>query len=104
MTVVLLSALSIIGLHEVVDQLLYTFTGKDLNVYFDMLNNRPKLQKALKPVILCTLCMSSIWGTVFYFTYSILVGDYLFGNMHVGWLPSLLAIAGTVEVLERIRS
>ena len=94
MTEVALTALSIIGLNRVVDQLLYTFTGKGLGVYLDVIEGR-WFQKWLKPVIFCTLCMSSLWGSTF-------ITIYL-----VDWLPlvviaSIFAVAGLITVLERI--
>jgi hypothetical protein len=92
--VVCLTALSIIGLNRVVDGLLYTFTGRDLSVRFDILNFTKK-QKWLKPVIFCTLCMSSLWGSTF-------ITIYL-----IDWLPlvviaSIFAVAGLIDILERI--
>lgn len=92
--VVFLTALSIIGLNRVVDSLLYTFTGKDLGVYFDSMDFLSS-QKWLKPVIFCTLCMSSLWGSTFITVYLI------------DWLPlvviaSIFAVAGLITVLERI--
>jgi hypothetical protein len=91
---VALTALSIIGLNRVVDGLLYTFTGKELSVYFDMMSFQPR-QKWLKPVIFCTLCMSSLWGSTF-------ITIYL-----IDWLPlvviaSIFAVAGLIDILERI--
>ena len=91
---VALTALSIIGLNRVVDGLLWTFTGKELSVYFDILRGN-KYQKWLKPVIFCTLCMSSLWGSTF-------ITIYL-----IDWLPlvviaSIFAVAGLIDILERI--
>jgi hypothetical protein len=91
---VALTALSIIGLNRVVDNMLYTFTGKDLGVYFDLMVFK-SYQKWFKPVIFCTLCMSSIWGSTF-------ITIYL-----IDWLPlvviaSIFAVAGLIDILERI--
>lgn len=91
---VALTALSIIGLNRVVDALLHTFTGKDLGVYFDIMAFT-WYQKWLKPVIFCTLCMSSLWGSIFITVYLI------------DWLPlvviaSIFAVAGLIDILERI--
>jgi len=91
--VVILSALSIIGLNRSVDMLLQTFTGKDLDVYFDMMEGK-WYQKWTKPFITCVYCMASVWGTIFYFTWS-----FLYGGGVLGWIPSIFAIAGTVHVL-----
>lgn len=95
MEVVLLSALAIIGLHHSVDLLLDTFTGKDLNVYWDMLEGK-RYRKWLKPIIFCVYCMASFWGTIFYFVFSFIEGGGV-----VGWIPSIFAIAGTIHVLEK---
>lgn len=98
MTVILLSALSIIGLHHSVDLLLYSFTSKDLNVLWDMLEGK-KWRNALKPVIFCVYCMPSIWGTIFYFWYS-----FIYGGGVVGWIPSILAMAAIIHILEGVKN
>lgn len=92
----LLSAFAIVGLHNSVDLLLYHFTGNDLEVYYDRLAES-KWQTILKPVIFCTYCMASIWGTIFYFTFSAIIGQIDF----VLWLPSLLVIAGIIKWIEK---
>jgi len=98
MEVVLLSALSIIGLQQVVEVLVWDFTGKSIDTIIYSWNTKNiKWQKVLKPVILCPLCMSSVWGTIFYFTFSFFYGGWL------GWIPSIFAIAGAVTVLNRLR-
>jgi len=100
MTVILLSALSIIGLHHSVDLLLYSFTGKDLSVYWDMLDAfDSKWKNVLKPVIFCVYCMPSIWGTIFYFWWS-----FIYGGGVVGWIPSILAMAAIIHIFERLRN
>ena len=96
MTVVILSALSIIGLQNSVDLLLETFTGKDLGVYWDMLEDK-KYRDWLKPIIFCSYCMASVWGTIFYFIWS-----FIYGGGVLGWIPSIFAIAGTIYVLKSI--
>jgi len=107
MEVVLLSALSIIGLHEVVEALVWQFTGRSIDTivlswsspenlgeYRDEIN----WGKVMKPIILCPLCMCSVWGTIFYFTFS-----FFYGGGVLGWIPSIFAIAGSVTVLNRMR-
>ncbi len=89
MIIILLSALSIIGLNRSVDLLLHTFTGKDLDIYFDMMEGK-WYQKWSKPLMTCVYCMASVWGTIFYFVYG---GSLLY------WIPSILAIAGSIHVL-----
>lgn len=92
----LLSAFAIIGLHNSVDLLLHHFTGKDLDVYYDQLEGSI-WQTILKPVIFCVYCMASFWGTIFYFTFSAIMGQVDF----VLWLPSLLVIAGLIKWIEK---
>lgn len=99
MEVVLLSALSIIGLQQVVEVLVWDFTSKSIDTIIYSWNTKNiKWQKVLKPVILCPLCMSSVWGTIFYFTFSFFCGGGV-----LGWIPSIFAIAGAVTVLNRLR-
>ena len=92
----ILSAFAIVGLHNSVDLLLYHFTGNDLDVYYDRLAES-KWQSVLKPVIFCVYCMASFWGTIFYFTFSAIIGQIDF----VLWLPSLLVIAGIIKWIEK---
>jgi len=99
MEVVLLSALSIIGLHNVADALCGNFLGRPLHSIVDSWStDRVRWDKWLKPVILCPLCMSSVWGTIFYFTFS-----FFYGGGVLEWIPSVFAIAGAVTVLNRVR-
>lgn len=98
MQVVLMSAFSIIGLHRVVDSLLWTYFGNGLNEYWDMMEGK-WYRDFLKPLMFCSLCMSSVWGTIFYFVYSITF--YQFGDdVLFNWLPSLLAIAGVIYFID----
>jgi len=92
----LLSAFAIVGLHNSVDLLLYHFTGNDLDVYYDRLAES-KWQTILKPVVFCVYCMASFWGTIFYFTFSAIIGQIDF----ILWLPSLLVIAGIIKWIEK---
>ena len=99
MEVVLLSALSIIGLHEVVEVLVWQFTGRSIDtIVLSWSSDDINWGKVMKPIILCPLCMSSVWGTIFYFTFS-----FFYGGGVLGWIPSIFAIAGTVTVLNRMR-
>jgi hypothetical protein len=88
--IVILSGLSIIGLNRSVDMLLETFTGKGLDVYFDMMDG--KVQKLSKPLMMCVYCMASIWGCYFLITWSVLDGWWLLPN-------AILAVAGSIHVL-----
>ena len=99
MEVVLLSALSIIGLYNVADTLSGHFLGDSLHRIVDRWStDRVRWDRWLKPVILCPICMSSVWGTIFYFTFS-----FFYGGGVLGWIPSVFAIAGAVTVLNRVR-
>lgn len=99
MEVVLLSALSIIGLHEVVEVLVWQFTGRSIDtIVLSWSSDDINWGKVMKPIILCPLCMSSVWGTIFYFTFC-----FFYGGGVLGWIPSIFAIAGTVTVLNRMR-
>ena len=99
MEVVLLSALSIIGLHEVVEALVWQFTGRSIDtIVLSWSSDDVNWGKVMKPIILCPLCMSSVWGTIFYFTFS-----FFYGGGVLVWIPSIFAIAGTVTVLNRMR-
>lgn len=95
--VVVLAALSVYGLHTVVDNLLHTFTGFDLNAWWYRLNE----PNWLKPIIFCPICMASVWGTIFYIAWGAV---YMIDPVtHVmAWLPSLFAIAGINYVITRI--
>ena len=99
MEVVLLSALSIIGLHEVVEALVWQFTRRSIDtIVLSWCSDEINWGKVMKPIILCPLCMCSVWGTIFYFTFS-----FFYGGGVLGWIPSIFAIAGTVTVLNRMR-
>ena len=100
MEVVILSELSIIGLQNSVDQLLKSFTKGGIEYHLDVLESRGAREwmfHVIKPLISCIYCMSSVWGTVFYFTWS-----FLYGGGVLGWIPSIFAIAGTIYVLKSI--
>ena len=97
--VVVLSALSIIGLHSAVDLLVGHFTGKSVHSIIDTwADDEIRWDRFMKPIILCPVCMSSVWGTIFYFTYC-----FFYGGGVLGWIPSILAIAGLVTILNRLR-
>jgi len=99
MIVVLLSALSIIGLQNSVDQLLKSFTKGGIEYHLDALEfNAPDwVFHVLKPLISCVYCMSSFWGTIFYFVWSFIEGGGV-----IGWIPSIFATAGTIYVLKNV--
>jgi hypothetical protein len=84
-------ALCIIGIYEVTDSLLENFTGKDLGVYYDMLDGK-RAQKLLKPVIFCTLCMSSFWGLTLQLGY----------DSPLMVITNCFAIAGIIRIITAI--
>tara|TARA_R110000868_G_scaffold334194_1_gene594873 strand:+ start:2589 stop:2882 length:294 start_codon:yes stop_codon:yes gene_type:complete len=88
---VALTALSIIGLNRSVDMLLYTFTGNDLDAYYDMMDGK-WYQKWSKPLMTCVYCMASLWGATLLITWDSFGGWWLF-------IPSILAVAGSIHVL-----
>ena len=96
MTVVILSALAIIGLQNSVDLLLKTFTDGGIEYHLDLLSFKAPtwVFHVLKPLISCVYCMCSFWGTIFYFTFSFIEGGGI-----IGWLPSIFAIAGLIHVI-----
>lgn len=100
--VIVLSALSIIGLNRSVHMLVETFSGKALDEIIKGALSGHDWKDTLfvlsKPLILCQLCMSSVWGTFFYFTYT-----FFLGGGALGWAPSIFAIAGVVYVLTKRR-
>lgn len=83
-------AFVIIGIHYVTDSLLDNFTGKDLDVRYDMASER--VQKWFKPIIFCTLCMSSFWGVVLQAT----------ANTPFVFVTNLFAIAGIIRLIESL--
>lgn len=96
----LLSAFAIVGLRNSVDLLLATFTKGDIEYHLDVLESvgaREWVFTALKPLISCVYCMVSVWGTIFYFTFSLILGDV----NYLMWLPSLLVIAGLIKWIEK---
>lgn len=84
-------ALCIIGIYEVTDSLLDNFTDKDLGVYWDMLEGKP-YRKFLKPLIFCTLCMSSFWGLTLQFAY----------DSPLMIVTNLFAVAGVIRIVTAI--
>ncbi len=121
MEIIILSALSIIGLHGVVNKL-RTFSGRPslqkLREELDFKASFPIGEKSwhagksfegslkikvlrfvLYPTILCRICMSSVWGTIFYWGWGWIYG----GSTITGWIPVLFAIAGTISVMLNLR-
>jgi len=99
MTVVILSALSIIGLQNSVDQLLQTFTKGGIEYHLDAIAFKAPswVFHVLKPLISCVYCMASVWGTIFYFTWS-----FIYGGGVLGWIPSIFAIAGLIYLIKGV--
>lgn len=95
--VVVFAGLSCYGLHTVLDNLLFTFKGHNLDsLWFKW--NEPKWAK---PLMFCPVCMASVWGSIFYFIWGHIILIDPFTHL-AGWLPSLFAIAGINYVISRI--
>lgn len=95
------SAFAIVGLRNSIDILLATFTKGDIEYWLDELETRGTKEWvfiALKPLISCVYCMSSFWGTLFYFGLSLRLYGYVDLIM---WIPSLLITAGIVKWIEK---
>jgi hypothetical protein len=88
---ILYIALCIIGIHNVADSLLYAFTGKDLDVYWDMMDGK-WYQKWMKPLLFCALCMSSFWGITLQIGY----------NSPLMFITNIFAVAGVVRIVTAI--
>lgn len=99
--IILLSAFAIVGLRNSVDLLLHSFTKGDIEYWLDELESvgaNEWVFKMLKPLISCVYCMASVWGSFFYFTFSLGINGYVDWFM---WLPSILVIAGLVKWIEK---
>lgn len=99
--IIILSAFAIVGLRNSVDLLLHSFTKGDIEYWLDELESvdAPKwLFKALKPLISCVYCMASVWGSFFYFVFSLGLNNSIDWFM---WLPSILVIAGLIKWIEK---
>lgn len=90
----LYTALFIIGLNRSVDTVLYSFTGNGLDEYWDMMEGR-WYRNALKPIIFCVYCMSSIWATLSYF--------YHFGSRNIiQWAMFVFVVAALIHIINRL--
>lgn len=87
--IVILSALSIYGLHKVVDSLTFTVTGRWLDDWWEVLNQ----PKWAKPLIFCVLCMSSVWGVPTLLAWGL-------PTWHM--IPAIFAVAGVIYVIDRV--
>lgn len=86
---VFLVAFSVWGLHAVVDELIYTYTRKSLDDWFDQFGQ----PRWAQPLIFCPICMASVWGTIFYAVWSqVLLIEPV--QALWGWPPTLLCVAG----------
>ena len=99
--IILLSAFAIVGLRNSVDLLLHSFTKGDIEYWLDELESvdaNKWVFKVLKPLISCVYCMASVWGSFFYFVFSLKLNNSIDWFM---WLPSILVIAGLVKWIEK---
>ena len=86
--IVILAALTIYGIQKVVDSLIFTITGRWLDDWFEVLN-RPKWAK---PLIFCSLCMSSVWGVPVLFAWNC-------PSWHL--IPAIFAVACVIYLIDR---
>jgi hypothetical protein len=99
--IILLSAFAIVGLRNSVDLLLHSFTKGDIEYWLDELESvgaNEWIFKVLKPLISCVYCMASVWGSFFYFLFSLDLNNSIDWFM---WLPSILVIAGLIKWIEK---
>lgn len=61
----LIISLTILGFHVLIEQLIWHFYGLTLEDVYDKYNSK-WFFSLFKPLFLCPLCMTSIWGTVLY--------------------------------------
>lgn len=102
-TLIFLSAISIYGLHAIVNKIYWYNTKKTLEDARSKADNcEDVLDKwtrfVLYPVILCRPCMSSFWGTIFYWGWGWVIG----GATITVWPISIIAIAGVVVLFVRV--
>lgn len=92
-----LSALSVYGLGSSIRKIYETFTGNNFNIAVDILKlSDKKIYYALMPLCLCRTCMSSVWGTVFYFWWGVSMYDLLLMDLLTNLPISIISIAGVV--------
>ena len=120
---ILISAISVYGFHAVINKLCETFLKRNLgqiqnhilthgkvfykrpffgHSYNEYEKNRnrkqgTRIKLALMPLILCRVCMTSTYGSIFYWAYGWILG----GATVTAWIPSLFAIAGVLVYLIR---
>jgi len=96
--IILLSSISIYGLHACIWKLIDTFLNKNIeHVRFLLKQHNKTLYLSLMPILFCRLCMSSFLGSIFYWTYGWILG----GATVTAWILSILAIAGILAYLIR---
>lgn len=86
---IILSILTIYGIHTVVDNLLHSFTGQDVGQWWEVFG-RPLWAK---PIIVCAICMTSVWSV------PVLL---IWGCPTWHLIPSIFAVAGGLYIMTRI--
>lgn len=119
--IIILSALSIYGLHALVCKLCEISLNRNIHQVQDHIikhgnefyknkfvggsynhvnqkRNRiqgTRINHFLMPIVFCRLCMTSVWGSIFYWGWGWILG----GATVTAWIPSLFVIAGCVVFL-----
>lgn len=90
---ILLIAVLITGTRAIVNQLLYSFTNKDIGDHMDTIKNK-KVRLLMKPVIACITCMTSIHGTTWYLILSKEISL-------LSYIITLLAVGGVNYIIHK---
>jgi len=101
--IVILCAFSIYGVRAIVYKLYNTFTYKELNWLGAEIRKQNKWKYyALMPIVFCRTCMSSVWGSLFYFFWGSSLKGVLVQSLIIEWPVSVISIAGVVYFMTRL--
>lgn len=93
-----LTAFTVYGCHTLLDNLLHTFTKRNLSDWYGIYEDRP-WAFILKPLGACPVCMTSVYGIPSLYAWS------LYLSLPLSLLPfagSLAAVAAFLYVINRI--
>lgn len=100
--IIILCAFSIYGVRAIAYKLYNTFTYKELNWLGAEIRRQNKWKYyALMPIIFCRTCMSSFWGSIFFFFWSTREGVPV-EDLLIDWPYSVVAITGVVYFMTRL--
>jgi len=103
METIITSAFCIYGVRAVIEKLYHTFTYKELNWFGAEIRRKNRLlYYALMPIIFCRTCMSSFWGSIFFFFWSTHEKGVPIESLLMDWPYSIVAIAGVVYFMTRL--